>query len=446
MASTASLVARSPQPPRKSRSSSDAVSRAVMKFSLPHLAASKSYIFRAKRLSEQPHSRIRSLTRSSPKRSTSRFVAVLSETMIDSIARSRSDAASTSRMCRKTPVPSTRSPTLTRSPRSISPRAASAYSAITRGSLITDAAGKTSSARAAKSSPPRSSQANAAASPGNDASPDRAGPKSSTLASLVHGTAADDRYARSMNARYPAVLTLLAIAFAACIPQPLEETPTPTPRATSARPRFELATYMYALQTKGKIRIGVLDKAIPFAVHDSSGLRTGFEVDLGRELAKAIFGPQQDPDSVIEWIPVERTTAVSALIGAQADVTLAQLAAPESGTGFDSPVDLSDPYFVTGERILIRSSNDEIKDLPDLDTKTVCVQRDTAVAEHVVEASAFARTLSLGTHASCLGALQPGQGDAIGADEAILWNLVKLDPNTKLVGRVVTTERYSIGG
>src|SRR2546427_4554015 len=203
-----------------------------------------------------------------------------------------------------------------------------------------------------------------------------------------------------MNPPSPAALALLAMVIAACIPQPSPDTATPTARPTLTRPRFELATYMYALQTKGKIRIGVLDKAIPFAVHDSTGLRTGFEVDLGRELAKAIFGPRQDPDSVIEWIPVERTTAVSALIGAQADVTLAQLAAPESGTGFDSPVDLSDPYFVTGERILIKSSNDEIKDLPDLDTKTVCVQRDTAVAEQVVAASAIARTRSLATYAS----------------------------------------------
>ncbi len=248
-----------------------------------------------------------------------------------------------------------------------------------------------------------------------------------------------------VNARHRAALALLAIVIAACVPQPSQETPTPTTRATTARPKFELATYMYALQTKGKIRIAVLDKAIPFAVHDSSGLRTGFEVDLGRELAKAIFGPRQDPDSAIEWIPVERTTAVSALTSAQADLTLARLAAPERGTSFDSPVDLSDPYFVTGERILIRSSNDEIKDLPDLDTKTVCVQRDTAVAEHIVEASAFARTLSLDTYASCLGALQQGQVDAIGADEAILWNLMKLDPNTRLVGRFVTTDRYSIG-
>src|SRR2546426_12166698 len=147
-----------------------------------------------------------------------------------------------------------------------------------------------------------------------------------------------------MNPRYPAALALLAMVIAACVPQPSEETPALTARPTSARPRFELATYIYALQTKGKIRIGVLDKAIPFAVHDSSGLRTGFEVDLGRALANAIFGPQQDPDSVIEWIPVERTAAVSALTRAQADLTLARLASPESVTSFDPPDALSVPH------------------------------------------------------------------------------------------------------
>ena len=59
---------------------------------------------------------------------------------------------------------------------------------------------------------------------------------------------------------------------------------------------------MYALQTKGKIRIGALDNAAPFSSRDPSGRYVGFEPDLGRELAKAIFGTRQDIDSVIEGL------------------------------------------------------------------------------------------------------------------------------------------------
>ncbi len=199
---------------------------------------------------------------------------------------------------------------------------------------------------------------------------------------------------------------------------------------------------MYALQTKGKIRIASLDKDIPFAVRDYTGIYAGFEVDLARELAKAIFGPQRDIDSVIEWVSVDRSTAVSALTSLQADVVIARLAATEERTAV---IDLSDTYFVTGERIVVSSTTDDIRAIADLDAKTVCVRRGSGVAAHVDEANPSARTLELDTYASCLGALKAGQVDAIGADEPLLWSLVRENPDTKLVGGLLTTDRYAIG-
>ncbi|HYV21399.1 MAG TPA: transporter substrate-binding domain-containing protein, partial [Candidatus Bathyarchaeia archaeon] len=56
-----------------------------------------------------------------------------------------------------------------------------------------------------------------------------------------------------------------------------------------------------------------------------------------------------------------------------------------------------------------------------------------------------ARTLSLDTYSSCIGALQQGQADAIGADELTLWSLLAQDPNTKIVGRPLVEVRYAIG-
>lgn len=234
----------------------------------------------------------------------------------------------------------------------------------------------------------------------------------------------------------------MVVTVVACFPESSPPTATATPGPTSARPRFELATYMYALQTKGKIRIGALDKDAPFAVRDSSGIYAGFEVDLGRELAKAIFGPQRDIDSVIEWVSVDRSTGVSALTSLHADVTIARLAATAERAAV---IDLTDPYFITGERLLVSSTNGEIKDLADLDTKTVCVQRGSGVADHVDEANPSARTLELDTYASCVGALKAGQVDAIGADEVVLWGLVRDNPDTKLIGGLLTTEPYAIG-
>ena len=52
---------------------------------------------------------------------------------------------------------------------------------------------------------------------------------------------------------------------------------------------------------------------------------------------------------------------------------------------------------------------------------------------------------ALDTSTSCVGALQQGQVDAIGADELTLWGLLGQDPNTKIVGRPLVEERYAIG-
>jgi ABC-type amino acid transport substrate-binding protein len=240
--------------------------------------------------------------------------------------------------------------------------------------------------------------------------------------------------------RLVAGLALSAATVVGCLSQPSPQ-PRATPRPTSALPPFELASYMYSLQTKGKIRIGVLDNAAPFSSRDPSGRYAGFEPDLGRALAKVIFGPRQDTDAVIEWISVDRT-ALAALTTGQVDVVMARLPVTEERAAL---INLSGPYFVTGERILVLSTNDEIKDLVDLDTKTVCVQNGSGVDERVANANGFARTLALDTLSSCLGALQRGQVDAIGADEAALWLLMRQDPNTKIVGRPLLAQRYGVG-
>jgi ABC-type amino acid transport substrate-binding protein len=237
-----------------------------------------------------------------------------------------------------------------------------------------------------------------------------------------------------------AALAALVVTLAACLPE-ASPSPSPQPSATTiaiSRPRYELATYMYALQTRNKIRIGVLDDAAPFSTRDPSGRYSGFEADLGRALAKSLFGLQPDIDSFIEWVSVDPSTAVTALTSLQADVVIARVATTEAA------VDLSDPYFITGERILVTSTNDEIKDLADLDTKTVCVLPGSGVKEHLADANESARTLELDTYASCLGALKAGQVDAVGADEATLWGLMRQDPDTKIVGRPLLEVRYGI--
>ncbi|HEY6203853.1 MAG TPA: glutamate ABC transporter substrate-binding protein [Candidatus Limnocylindria bacterium] len=224
-------------------------------------------------------------------------------------------------------------------------------------------------------------------------------------------------------------------------------TPSATPAAsasTSTRPKFDLATYQYSLQTKGKIRIGTQEDNTPFSVKNpATGKWDGFDVAYGREIAKAIFGESDDPDKFIEWVPVTSATRIPTLTDNKADVIIKTFTINEDRK---KQIDFTDVYFKTGQRILVKKDNTSIKEAADLAGKTVCAQRGSTSEQNITTATGgAARPLLLDSYPACLLALQQGQADAISTDETILFGLAKADPNTKLVGKYFSTELYGIG-
>ena len=240
-----------------------------------------------------------------------------------------------------------------------------------------------------------------------------------------------------------AALTLTGCFFQQATPSPTPSS-TPTAAATTTRPRFELSTYQYALQTKGKIRIAVRDDAAPMSARSGSAYQ-GFEPDLARELARAIWGPNDDPDTHIEWISVDASTRVSALTSNQADLTLAALVITDDQK---KVIDLSDTYLKTGQRLLVKKTNDQIKDLSDIATgeQTVCAVRGSAAVDNIRKiTNNGAKILLLDTLEFCQQALASGAADAITADELVLLGLAAKDPNTKIVVKPFTDDRLGIG-
>lgn len=222
-------------------------------------------------------------------------------------------------------------------------------------------------------------------------------------------------------------------------------TPSPTAAAsaTSDRPKFDLATYQYGLQTKGKVRIGTQEDNTPFSVKNpATGKWDGFDVAVGRELAKAIFGASDDPDKFIEYVPVTSATRIPSLTDNKADVIIKTFTINEDRK---KQIDFSDVYFKTGQRILVKKDNTTIKEVADLTGKTVCAQRGSTSEKNISTANSAARNLLLDSYPACLLALQQGQTDAVSTDETILFGLVKADPNTKIVGKYFSTEPYGIG-
>ena len=213
--------------------------------------------------------------------------------------------------------------------------------------------------------------------------------------------------------------------------------------SVSTKPKFELASYMYSIQTKGKLRVGVRDDNVPFGLKNPATSKyEGFDVDIARELAKGIFGAQVNPDDVIEWVSVVSATRVPTLTDNKADLILATFTINEERK---KQIDFSDVYFKTGQKILVKKDNTAIKSVTDLNGKNVCSAKGST-SETNIRAKAPQAVLNLqDTYPPCLILLQQGRVDAVSTDETILFGLIKQDPNTKIVGDYFSEEPYGIG-
>lgn len=242
-----------------------------------------------------------------------------------------------------------------------------------------------------------------------------------------------------------AAIGLAAALLTACLPDARPPSPTPSPSPSAARPRFELSTYQYGLQTKGKIRVAVRDASPPLSSRAASGRYEGLEPDIARAIAKAIWGAADDPETHIEWISVDASTRVSALTSAQADISLAALAATDD---LRKTIDVTDTYLKTGQRLLVRRTNDQITDLASISTgeQTVCAIRGSSWAEELRRATSDrVKILELETLDFCVQALGTGAADAVTADEVVLLGIVQKDPAVRLVVKAFTDQRLVIG-
>lgn len=253
---------------------------------------------------------------------------------------------------------------------------------------------------------------------------------------------------RSILVRVSALGVIAAVLVAACGGGGGSTTASPSAAASAtaaAKPKFELASYQYSIQTKGKLRVGTREDNIPFGLKNpATGKFEGFDVDVVREFAIAIFGAEAkaDPDKFIEFVPVVSATRIPTLKDNKADMVAATFTVNDERL---KEIDFSTVYFRTGQKILVKKDNTTIKSVADLKDKTVCTAKGSTSEKNVAAKNKDAKLLLLDSYPPCLIALQQGQADAISTDETILFGLVKQDPNTKIVGDYFSDEPYGIG-
>jgi polar amino acid transport system substrate-binding protein len=195
-------------------------------------------------------------------------------------------------------------------------------------------------------------------------------------------------------------------------------------------------TYMAQIQRRGYLRAGVDQNTLLLSYLNQDAHPIGFEIDLLRELAKAILG---NPEA-IRFIAVttdERTGAIQqGKVDLVADAFTITCKRKEK-------VNFSTVYFDAGQRLLVPRKS-SIHSIADLAGARVCATTGSTSLQLIEARAPQAIPYPVAQRTDCLVRLQEGRVDAITSDDAILLGFHAQDPNTQIVGARLADEPYGI--
>lgn len=184
---------------------------------------------------------------------------------------------------------------------------------------------------------------------------------------------------------------------------------------------------MRTIQDRGYLIAGVNAGAYKFGyLNPTSGQIEGFEIDLVRALAGAIFG---DPSryrlvalSVPQRIPFVQDKRVDIAVDA---ITITCYRKTQ--------VDFSTVYYGAQQRVLVPSSS-KATDISAFSGQRVCASAQSTPIQVMDALSAPPKPLGLPQAIDCLVYLQEGRVPAISTDDSILLGFKAQDPNTRIIG------------
>jgi ABC-type amino acid transport substrate-binding protein len=200
---------------------------------------------------------------------------------------------------------------------------------------------------------------------------------------------------------------------------PLTPTPLPDGATTGAR-----------IRAVGLLRVGVRYDLFPFGYITEDGEVAGFGVDAGRELARRWLGDAQ----AVEFHQVRSDTAIEHLQAGDVDIVVAALTHTQEQ---EEKADFSQPYFLDGHALLVRSADaPAIGGLEGLRDHPVAVVAWEGVDEVLQGALPFTVTFQFyDRFDAAVDALNRGDADAV-ADlrHRLFWGN-HIFPETAVIGQ-----------
>lgn len=213
---------------------------------------------------------------------------------------------------------------------------------------------------------------------------------------------------------------------AACLDDPYTSL---RPRGRLPRPgRMPARSFMREIQRRGYLRAGVDQNSLGLSYFDAaSGRMEGFDIDVVRAIARAIFG-RGDPDDHIRYTAISTPQRIAAVVYDNVDLVASALT---NTCERQTLVRFSSVYHRAITRLLVPEDSD-VDSLDDLRGKPVCATSTSTTIKSLEGTGVVPYPAELRT--DCLVALQERDVAAVSADDTILLGLCRQDPQTKIVG------------
>ena len=211
------------------------------------------------------------------------------------------------------------------------------------------------------------------------------------------------------------------------------------PKASSLRPsgppQVTAGSFMAKIRARGFLIAGVDQSTYHFGfLNPLSGQIEGFDIDMIRAVAQAIFG---DPNKV-EYKAISDAQRIPDVLSGTVDIVAHTMTITCDRL---QQVDFSSVYFDAGQRVLVLKDS-TANSLGDLRGQKVCATTGSDSLTKIAADKAIPVAVPYWT--DCLVLLQQGDVAAISTDDSILDGLVAQDPWTKLIGPRLTDEPYGL--
>jgi ABC-type amino acid transport substrate-binding protein len=187
---------------------------------------------------------------------------------------------------------------------------------------------------------------------------------------------------------------------------------------------------------RGKLLAGVKTDSPPFGYVDSTGTLQGFDVDVARYLARALF----EEEGRLELVPITSGSRIPFLYSDWIDIIVATMSVTDQRR---QVLDFSEPYFISGSMLLVPKES-AIKGIEDLAGKTVAIIEGAVQQKDLEQIAPKAKQVKFAKIPEALSALTGRSVDAFCQDDVIVLTLAKEKPQLRAVGKPFIPRPYAM--